>query len=141
MNARRDVEHVRPASRPVGPDDDVRRTNATAWDARPPEAGPQAAPPETDPPESGSPETAAARLTVRDILGLDLVATWGPEVVAGAAHLDRPVRWLHVAEAADVAVMLTGGEMVLTTGLLLAGDERVQTDYMESMRRADVAAV
>src|SRR5258708_15830200 len=38
------------------------------------------------------------RLTIRDILALDLVATWGPEVVAGAANLDRPVRWLHVAD-------------------------------------------
>ncbi|TDU03380.1 purine catabolism regulator [Streptomyces sp. 846.5] len=81
------------------------------------------------------------RLTVRDVLGLDLMATWGPEVVAGAAHLDRPVRWLHVAEAADVGVMLTGGEIVLTTGLLLAGDEQAQVAYVESMQRADVAAV
>src|SRR3954469_10791365 len=87
------------------------------------------------------PETTAGRLTVRDVLDLDLVTTWGPEIVAGAAYLDRPVRWLHVAEAADVAVMLTGGEMVLTTGLLLADDEQVQTEYIESMRRADVAAV
>lgn len=85
--------------------------------------------------------TRAALLTVRDVLDLDVVATWGPEVAAGRAHLDRPVRWMHVAEATDVAVMLSGGEMVLTTGLLLAGDERAQVDYVESMRRADVAAV
>ncbi|MEV0401302.1 PucR family transcriptional regulator [Actinoallomurus sp. NPDC050550] len=137
MNARRDVEPVRPAPRPAGRDGDARNTNATAWDGRQPGTGPL----ESGSPEVGPVETVAARLTVRDILGLDFVATWGPEVVAGAAHLDRPVRWLHVAEAADVSVMLTGGEMVLTTGLLLADDERVQTDYIESMRRADVAAV
>jgi purine catabolism regulator len=81
------------------------------------------------------------RLTVRDIMALDLVTAWGPEVVAGAANLDRPVRWLHVAEARDVAVMLAGGEMVLTTGLLLAGDEQAQAEYIEAMHRADVAAV
>ncbi|GAA0342035.1 PucR family transcriptional regulator [Actinoallomurus spadix] len=92
-------------------------------------------------PAARGPRSPAVRLTVRDVLDLDLVATWGPEVAAGAAHLDRPVRWLHVAEATDVAVMLTGGEMVLTTGLLLAGDDRAQGDYIESMRRADVAAV
>jgi len=86
-------------------------------------------------PESGS------RLTVRDVLGLDLVASFGPEVVAGAAGLDRPVRWVHVAEALDVGVMLSGGEMVLTTGLLLADDPKAQTAYMESMHGADVAAV
>ena len=82
-----------------------------------------------------------SRLTVRDVLGLDLIASFGPEVVAGAAGLDRPVRWVHVAEALDVGVMLSGGEMVLTTGLLLADDPKAQTAYMESMHGADVAAV
>ncbi|MEV5703846.1 PucR family transcriptional regulator [Actinoallomurus sp. NPDC052274] len=96
---------------------------------------------QTPTPAAREPRTTAARLTVRDVLGLDLVTTWGPEVVAGAAHLDRPVRWLHVAEATDVAVMLAGGEMVLTTGLLLAGNDQAQADYIESMRRVDVAAV
>jgi purine catabolism regulator len=80
-------------------------------------------------------------LTVRDVLGLDLVASFGPEVVAGAAGLDRPVRWVHVAEALDVGVMLSGGEIVLTTGLLLADDPKAQTAYMEAMHAADVAAV
>lgn len=85
--------------------------------------------------ESGS------RLTVRDVLGFDLVASFDPEVVAGAAGLDRLVRWVHVAETPDVAVMLSGGEIVLTTGLLLADDPETQAAYMESMHRADVAAV
>ncbi|MCO5971294.1 PucR family transcriptional regulator [Actinoallomurus soli] len=96
---------------------------------------------QTPTPAARGPRSTAARLTVRDVLSLDLVATWGPEVVAGAAHLDRPVRWLHVAEATDVAVMLAGGEMVLTTGLLLAGNDRAQAEYIESMRRVGVAAV
>jgi PucR family transcriptional regulator, purine catabolism regulatory protein len=86
------------------------------------------------------PADDGARLTVQDVLGLDLVAAWAPEVAAGAANLGRPVRWLHVAEALDVGVMLVGGEMVLTTGLLL-GDERDQAEYIESMHRADVSAV
>jgi purine catabolism regulator len=85
--------------------------------------------------ESGS------RLTVRDVIGLGIVASFGPEVVAGAAGLDRPVRWVHVAEALDVGVMLSGGEIVLTTGLLLADDPAAQAAYMESMHAADVAAV
>jgi len=83
----------------------------------------------------------AARLTVRDVLALELVAQWDAEVVACPGKLDRPVRWLHVAEALDVGVMLSGGEMVLTTGLLLAGDERAQVEYVEAMQRADAAAV
>lgn len=65
-------------------------------------------------------------LSVRQALGLERVRAGQPEVVAGAHRLDRPVRWVHVAEAADVGVMLSGGEMVLTTGVLLAGDEEGQ---------------
>jgi purine catabolism regulator len=51
------------------------------------------------------------------------------------------VRWVHVAEAPDVGVMLTGGEMVLTTGVLLAGDEEKQAEYIRSLHRAEAAAV
>jgi purine catabolism regulator len=42
---------------------------------------------------------ASSRLTVRGVLRLDLIASYEPEVAAGAEGLDRPVRWVHVAEA------------------------------------------
>ncbi|MEV5439880.1 PucR family transcriptional regulator ligand-binding domain-containing protein [Streptomyces sp. NPDC052682] len=80
-------------------------------------------------------------LSVRQVLTLERVLAGEPEVVAGAGHLDRPVRWVHVAEAADVGVMLSGGEMVLTTGVLLAGDEDRQAEYIRSLHRAEAAAV
>ncbi|PPS88872.1 PucR family transcriptional regulator [Streptomyces sp. MH60] len=80
-------------------------------------------------------------LSVRQVLGLERVRAGQPEVVAGAHRLDRTVRWVHVAEAADVGVMLSGGEMVLTTGVLLAGDEDKQGEYIRSLDRAEAAAV
>ncbi|MFF2996184.1 PucR family transcriptional regulator [Streptomyces sp. NPDC057950] len=80
-------------------------------------------------------------LSVRQVLTLERVLAGEPEVVAGAGHLDRPVRWVHVAEAADVGVMLSGGEMVLTTGVLLAGDPDAQAEYIRSLHRAEAAAV
>ncbi|NBM20472.1 PucR family transcriptional regulator [Streptomyces sp. GC420] len=80
-------------------------------------------------------------MSVRQVLALDRVAAWEPEVVAGQDHLDRQVRWVHVAEASDVGVMLSGGEMVLTTGVLLAGDTGVQSEYVRSLHRAEAAAV
>lgn len=80
-------------------------------------------------------------LSVRQVLTMDRVLAGEPEVVAGASHLDRAVRWVHVAEAADVGVMLTGGEMVLTTGVLLAGDVEAQAEYIRSLHRAEAAAV
>ncbi|MFF9767904.1 PucR family transcriptional regulator [Streptomyces sp. NPDC014636] len=80
-------------------------------------------------------------LSVRQVLALERVLAGEPEVVAGRDRLDRPVRWVHVAEAADVGVMLSGGEMVLTTGVLLAGDEARQAEYIRSLHRAEAAAV
>ncbi|MCX4884920.1 PucR family transcriptional regulator [Streptomyces sp. NBC_00847] len=85
--------------------------------------------------------TLEPALSVRQVLGLERVLAGEPEVVAGAGQLDRPVRWVHVAEAPDVGVMLSGGEMVLTTGVLLAGDEEKQAEYIRSLHRAEAAAV
>lgn len=85
--------------------------------------------------------TLEPALSVRQVLTLERVLAGEPEVVAGAGQLDRLVRWVHVAEAADVGVMLSGGEMVLTTGVLLAGDESAQAEYVQSLHRAEAAAV
>ncbi|MDG4811267.1 PucR family transcriptional regulator [Micromonospora sp. WMMD1120] len=66
---------------------------------------------------------AAVFPTVREVLGLDPVRHGAPRVVAGDAGLDRPVRWVHVAEVPDIATLLGGGELVLTTGIGLPGDD------------------
>ncbi|MGW3354857.1 PucR family transcriptional regulator [Streptomyces bungoensis] len=96
----------------------------------------------TSQPRTGPlPHPPQPALSVRQVLALERVLAGEPEVVAGAAQLDRPVRWVHVAEAPDVGVMLTGGEMVLTTGVLLAGDEAKQAEYVQSLHRAEAAAV
>ncbi|HEU0241587.1 MAG TPA: PucR family transcriptional regulator [Micromonosporaceae bacterium] len=61
--------------------------------------------------------------SVRDVLALDSVRYGSPRVVAGAEALDRPVRWVHVAEVPDIASLLRGGELVLTTGIGLPADD------------------
>nr|WP_167454604.1 PucR family transcriptional regulator [Micromonospora arborensis] len=61
--------------------------------------------------------------TVREVLALDPVRHGAPRIVAGDAGLDRPVRWVHVAEVPDIATLLGGGELVLTTGIGLPGDD------------------
>jgi PucR family transcriptional regulator, purine catabolism regulatory protein len=86
-------------------------------------------------------ESLEPTLSVRQVLMLERVLAGEPEVVADAGQLDRAVRWVHVAEAADVGVMLSGGEMVLTTGVLLAGDDDKQAEYIRSLHRAEAAAV
>ncbi|QKW15192.1 PucR family transcriptional regulator [Verrucosispora sp. NA02020] len=61
--------------------------------------------------------------TVREVLALDPVRHGAPRLVAGEAGLDRPVRWVHVAEVPDIATLLRGGELVLTTGIGLPGED------------------
>ena len=55
-------------------------------------------------------------------------------VVAGEAGLDRPVRWVHISELADPTPWLSGGELLLTTGLPL-GDDAEQREYVARLVR------
>src|SRR3954465_3741020 len=41
------------------------------------------------------------------------------KVVAGEAGLDRAVRWVHISELEDPTPWLSGGELMLTTGIPL----------------------
>ena len=61
--------------------------------------------------------------TVREVIGLESVRHGAPRVVAGEDGLDRPVRWVHIAEVPDIATLLRGGELVLTTGIGLPADD------------------
>jgi PucR family transcriptional regulator, purine catabolism regulatory protein len=56
------------------------------------------------------------------------------KVVAGEAGLDRPVRWVHISELADPTPWLSGGELLLTTGLQL-GDDGEQREYVARLVR------
>ena len=47
----------------------------------------------------------------------DLLRELELEVVAGEAGLDRAVRWVHSSELADPTPWLSGGELLLMTGL------------------------
>src|SRR3954463_16480469 len=57
--------------------------------------------------------------TLVEVLELPAVRRGEPAVRAGTAHLDRPVRWVHVSEVSDIAHLLEGGELILTTGIAL----------------------
>ena len=79
--------------------------------------------------------------TVREVLALDPVRTGGPQVVAGGAGLDRPVRWVHVAEVPDIATLLRGGELVLTTGIGLPTDDGGLRSFITDLAEVDAAGV
>ncbi|MDT5339182.1 MAG: PucR family transcriptional regulator, purine catabolism regulatory protein [Mycobacterium sp.] len=81
--------------------------------------------------------------TVREILRLPVLQAGEPEVVCGADRpeaLDRPVRWVHVSDLADLSNLLEGGEMVLTTGQALA-DPGHRDEYLPRLARAGAVAV
>src|ERR1700730_9886857 len=63
-------------------------------------------------------------LTVRDLVGaLEL------ELVAGERAAGAPIRWLHVSELEDPTPWLSGGELLLSTGMQLL-DEDAQRAYV-----------
>jgi purine catabolism regulator len=79
--------------------------------------------------------------TVREVLALDPVRHGAPRVVAGEAGLDRPVRWVHAAEVPDIATLLRGGELVLTTGIGLPADDTGLRTFIAELADVGVAGL
>jgi purine catabolism regulator len=78
--------------------------------------------------------------TLAEVLQLRPVREGQAEVVVAGRGLDRRVRWGHVAETPDIGIMLTGDEVVLTTGQLLRESE-VQESFVAELAGADAAAL
>jgi purine catabolism regulator len=55
-----------------------------------------------------------------------LVEGLGLELAAGQPAAATPVRWVHITELPDPTPWLSGGELLLTTGLQLKGDEALR---------------
>ena len=79
--------------------------------------------------------------TVREVLRLAAVQRGQPQVVAAAGGLDRPVRWVHAIEFADAARLLSGGELVLTTGIALPDEEALLGAYVAGLAGVGVSAL
>jgi purine catabolism regulator len=80
-------------------------------------------------------------LTVADVLSLDCMQRGRPEVLAGAASLDRRLRWAHVSEVAEIGRFLTGEELVLTTGVAMAPSSAAALDFVDQVVRAGAAGL
>ena len=79
--------------------------------------------------------------TVADVLALSQVRKAEPTVVAGARGLDRRVRWAHVSELADIAGLLRGGELILTTGVALPSEDADLAAYVADLDNVGVAGL
>jgi PucR family transcriptional regulator, purine catabolism regulatory protein len=74
-------------------------------------------------------------LTLRDLLtDLDV------RLLSGGAELDVPVRWVHISELEDPTPFLSGGELLLTTGMALT-DAGTQRAYVARLARHGLAGL
>src|SRR6201996_5891726 len=81
-------------------------------------------------------------ITLREVLSLDVVRRGLPVVVAGADRLDVPVRWVHAVEVTDdVARLLRGGELILSTGIALPESDASLASYVSELASAGVAGL
>lgn len=79
--------------------------------------------------------------TLADVLALDAVRRGDPRVVAGADRLDTRVRWVHVAEVSDIAHLLRGGELILSTGVALPDEPDKLADYVADLVSVGVSGL
>jgi purine catabolism regulator len=77
-------------------------------------------------------------ITVGDLVQLGHM---GCEVIAGSAGLDREILWAHVCELKDPVPWLTGGELVMTTGLAIPRHAEGQERYLSRLTAIGAAGL
>jgi purine catabolism regulator len=80
-------------------------------------------------------------ITVAEALALPALRRGLPEVLAGHAALTRPIRWVHAGEVPNIAALLAGGELLLTTGMGLAHRADEQRAFIAELAEREVAAL
>src|SRR3712207_9250189 len=80
-------------------------------------------------------------MTVRAALALPPLRRGLPQVLAGARGLDRPVRWAHAAEVRNIAELLKGGELLLSTGMGLPERTPERRRFVAELADREVAAL
>jgi PucR family transcriptional regulator, purine catabolism regulatory protein len=79
--------------------------------------------------------------TLGEVLAMDVCRRGRPRVVACADRLGQPVRWVHAVELTDVARLLRGGELVLSTGIALPDDDTLLADYVTELAGVGVTGL
>lgn len=65
----------------------------------------------------------------------------GLKLIAGRQSVDRAISWAHATELPDPAPYLSGGELVMTTGMTVGHTDIEQFDYVSRLSAAGVAAL
>lgn len=80
-------------------------------------------------------------ITVRQALELPPLRRGLPEVVAAPDGLDRPIRWVHTGEVPNIASLLRGAELLLTTGLAIGPRPADQRRFVAQLADRGIAAL
>ncbi|CAM5395582.1 MULTISPECIES: PucR family transcriptional regulator [Streptomyces] len=86
-------------------------------------------------------DTQGAGITVQRALELPGLRSGLPEVLAGADRLGRTVRWVHAGEVPNIASLLKGGELLLTTGYGLGTRPAEQRAFVRTLAERGIAAL
>lgn len=80
-------------------------------------------------------------MTVQSVLDSAALRAGVPEVIAGSSGLNRTVRWVHVSDIRDVTGLLSGEELVLSTGLAIGGSPEDSGTYLEDLITAGASGL
>lgn len=78
---------------------------------------------------------------MRAVLAEPVVRRAEPEVLAGAGGLRNEVRWVHAGEVPNIAALLRGGELLLSTGMGIGGGAREQRRFVAELAQRGIAAL
>ncbi|WP_020380094.1 PucR family transcriptional regulator [Nocardiopsis potens] len=79
--------------------------------------------------------------TLAEVLRIPVVQRARPRVVVGEDLLDVTVRWVHIAEVTDLAHLLRGGELVLTTGIAMPDSADELRRYVQDLASVGVSGI
>ncbi|MFG2131042.1 PucR family transcriptional regulator [Streptomyces sp. NPDC048751] len=86
-------------------------------------------------------DSHGAGVTVQRALELPGLRSGLPEVLAGADRLGRTVRWVHAGEVPNIASLLKGGELLLSTGYGLGTRPAEQRAFVRTLAERGIAAL
>ncbi|WP_019121958.1 PucR family transcriptional regulator [Brevibacillus massiliensis] len=77
-------------------------------------------------------------ITIRELVSIPHLQT---KILAGTAGLEREITWAHVCELSDPTPWLTGGELIMTTGLAIPRIAQEQEEYLQRLVKAGVSGI
>ncbi|MFC8201019.1 PucR family transcriptional regulator [Streptomyces sp. NPDC057298] len=88
-----------------------------------------------------TPDAQGGGITVQRALELPGLRGGLPEILAGGDRLGRTVRWVHAGEVPNIASLLKGGELLLTTGYGLGTRPADQRAFVRTLAERGIAAL